>query len=388
MRTFSSTHAAIYCVCFLLLLLNSQSDKVDDGDMRPNILHIVVDDWGWAYRPGSENGNNESQTPSLDLLADEGLILSRHYAHKICSPSRSALLSGRAPIHVNVQNLPPEVRNPEDPVSGYQGIPLGMTLVSEVMQNAGYRTAMVGKWDVGMATSAHHPGKRGFDSWLGYWHHANDYWQLTTEQCQVGSVTWEKARENDARGDKTAHGGGGRGGDSKANGQEGNRDVETVEIRDMWRFDQNEREGADAAVDAPATDLLNDASCSQHQQLLDDTPLASRCVFEEEILAKEAERVIRRHRNDTYSERSGNDTLQEQPLFLVCKDVLTVIFSLTLSHTVFCQKNNQTKIFLWNGKRFARGSSFLPSWKRCHASRALSSSSASNVLRLAGGGGS
>ena len=110
MRTFSSPHAAIYCVCFLLLLLNSQSDKVDDGDMRPNILHIVVDDWGWAYRPGSENGNNESQTPSLDLLADEGLILSRHYAHKICSPSRSALLSGRAPIHVNVQNLPPEVR--------------------------------------------------------------------------------------------------------------------------------------------------------------------------------------------------------------------------------------------------------------------------------------
>ena len=155
-------------------------------------------------------------------------------------------------------------------------------------------------------------------------------------------MTWEKARENNARGDKTAHGGGGRGGDSKANGQEGNRDVETVEIRDMWRFDQNEREGADAAVDAPATDLLNDASCSQHQQLLDDTPLASRCVFEEEILAKEAERVIRRHRNDTYSERSGNDTLQEQPLFLVCKDVLTVIFSLTLSHTVFCQKNNQT----------------------------------------------
>ena len=339
MRTFSSTHAAIYCVCFLLLLLNSQSDKVDDGDMRPNILHIVVDDWGWAYRPGSENGNNESQTPSLDLLADEGLILSRHYAHKICSPSRSALLSGRAPIHVNVQNLPPEVRNPEDPVSGYQGIPLGMTLVSEVMQNAGYRTAMVGKWDVGMATSAHHPGKRGFDSWLGYWHHANDYWQLTTEQCQVGSVTWEKARENNARGDKTAHGGGGRGGDSKANGQEGNRDVETVEIRDMWRFDQNEREGADAAVDAPATDLLNDASCSQHQQLLDDTPLASRCVFEEEILAKEAERVIRRHRNDTYSERSGNDTLQEQPLFLVCKDALTVIFfSCFISHRLLPKK--------------------------------------------------
>jgi arylsulfatase A-like enzyme len=41
---------------------------------------------------------------------------------------------------------------------------------------AGYDTAIVGKWDVGMATEGHSPSARGFVSWLGYWHHSNDYW--------------------------------------------------------------------------------------------------------------------------------------------------------------------------------------------------------------------
>ena len=166
---------ALLRLLLLLPLLRSGA-----GDLSPpNIIHIVVDDWGWAYRPGPSNPNPESITPALDGLAAEGLLLTRHYAHKICSPSRCALLSGRNPIHVNVENVPPEVRNPSDPAAGYQGIPPAMTLVSDVLKGAnggGYATAFVGKWDVGMATPAHHPKARGFDQWLGYWHHANDYW--------------------------------------------------------------------------------------------------------------------------------------------------------------------------------------------------------------------
>ena len=59
-----------------------------------------------------------------------------------------------------------------------------MTTIATVLSAAGYRTHAVGKWDVGMASEAHHPRARGYDSWTGYWHHANDYWSMSTGSCQ------------------------------------------------------------------------------------------------------------------------------------------------------------------------------------------------------------
>ena len=65
-----------------------------------------------------------------------------------------------------------------------QGIPINMTGIASLLKRGGYRTHMVGKWDVGMATAAHHPRARGYESWFGYWHHTNDYWQHT-EACLI-----------------------------------------------------------------------------------------------------------------------------------------------------------------------------------------------------------
>ena len=67
----------------------------------PHIVYVLLDDFGWA-EAGFQNASQEVRTPSLDALAAEGLRLNRHYTHKICSPSRSAIQTGRAPIHVNV----------------------------------------------------------------------------------------------------------------------------------------------------------------------------------------------------------------------------------------------------------------------------------------------
>ena len=67
-------------------------------------------------------------------------------------PSRCSLQTGRNPLHVNAINTGVLVHNPADPVSGFQGIPRNMTGVAEKMRTAGYRTAMTGKWDAGMAT--------------------------------------------------------------------------------------------------------------------------------------------------------------------------------------------------------------------------------------------
>ena len=55
------------------------------------------------------------------------------------SPSRSALQTGRNPIHVNVQNVDPDVSNPDDPIGGWQGIPTNMTGIASVLRRAGYR---------------------------------------------------------------------------------------------------------------------------------------------------------------------------------------------------------------------------------------------------------
>ena len=149
----------------------------------PNIVYILVDDFGWAnadWHRTEEAERNETATPFLySTLKNSGIELDRHYAYKFCSPSRSAIQSGRNPIHVNVQNYQPVVWNPSnsDPNTRFAGIPQNMTCMAEVLRrDANYKTHFCGKWDVGMATRAHLPTSRGYDTSLHYFHHDNDYW--------------------------------------------------------------------------------------------------------------------------------------------------------------------------------------------------------------------
>mmetsp|Transcript_13788 Transcript_13788/g.50210 ORF Transcript_13788/g.50210 Transcript_13788/m.50210 type:complete len:561 (+) Transcript_13788:81-1763(+) len=159
---------------------------------RPHILMILTDDYGWAnagwHRP---EGYEEVQTPYMDALVKQGVELDRHYAYKFCSPTRSALQSGRNPIHVNVQNLDPYNHNPDDPVGGFSAIPRNMTGIAAKMASAGYATAMAGKWDAGMATPDHTPKGRGYESSLIYFHHQNDYWDMEAGNaaCKLENIT-------------------------------------------------------------------------------------------------------------------------------------------------------------------------------------------------------
>ena len=160
---------------------------------RPHLVFALADDFGWAnlglHRQESAQGLAEAQTPNLDALATDGITLSRHYAYKICSPSRSALQSGRLAVHVNTQNTAVSAHNPDDPVSGYAGIPRNMTCVANKLSEAGYRTHFVGKWDAGMATPRHTPQGRGYDTWYGYYQHSNDYWSKTMGAGLTGIQT-------------------------------------------------------------------------------------------------------------------------------------------------------------------------------------------------------
>mmetsp|Transcript_55934 Transcript_55934/g.142268 ORF Transcript_55934/g.142268 Transcript_55934/m.142268 type:complete len:542 (+) Transcript_55934:112-1737(+) len=167
---------------FIVLFLNS---VVLSASSKPHILFLLADDMGWAnigyHRRGAvtadeKQGQLEVQTPAMDSLADEGIILDRHYSYRICGPSRSALLSGRLGAHVLAKNVAVTAQNKEDPVSGFAGIPRNMTGMGAKVKEGGYKTYYVGKWDAGMATWDHTPMGRGYETFFGYFHHAEDYW--------------------------------------------------------------------------------------------------------------------------------------------------------------------------------------------------------------------
>lgn len=144
---------------------------------QPHILMILADDFGWGDSDWHKQKDwDELATPHMLELIKDGIELDRHYAFKFCSPSRSAIQSGRNPVNVNVQNLDPVMVNDSDPVSGFMGIPRNMTGMGSVMKKAGYATVFAGKWDVGMATEDHTPKGRGYDSSMLYFKHDNDYW--------------------------------------------------------------------------------------------------------------------------------------------------------------------------------------------------------------------
>ena len=150
----------------------------------PHIVFMLVDDWGWANAGYHRDPPTpEVVTPNIDSLVKQGLELDQHYAYYICAPSRSSFLSGRVPIHVNDNDDDLKCYNPNDPVSGFQGIPRNMTVIAEKLKEAGYATHQVGKWDAGMATPTHTPFGRGFDSSLCYFHHLNDYYNETDDHC-------------------------------------------------------------------------------------------------------------------------------------------------------------------------------------------------------------
>lgn len=163
-------------------LLHHNTSGGDSG--KPHVVFMLVDDWGWANVGYHRNPpTKEVVTPNIDSLVKQGLELDQHYVFRVCSPSRSCLMSGRLPIHVNDQNISPDYYNPDDPVSGYSAIPRNMTGLATKMKLGGYATHQVGKWDAGMATPDHTPLGRGFDTSFGYFHHANDYYTETAEAC-------------------------------------------------------------------------------------------------------------------------------------------------------------------------------------------------------------
>jgi len=144
-----------------LVLLVGFSNAAMASDERPNIVIFLADDLGWA--DVGFHGEEVIQTPSLDRLAAEGVQLDRFYSTPICSPTRAALMTGRDPMRLGVAY---GVIMPWHTI----GIHPDELFLPEAFQQAGYQTAMVGKWHLGHAQETYHPNQRGFEHFYGHLH--------------------------------------------------------------------------------------------------------------------------------------------------------------------------------------------------------------------------
>ena len=148
----------------IIVALVSHSNHIrseeNDQEKRPNILLIVADDLGWSDM-GSFGG--EINTPNLDALAFNGIRLTNFYTAPTCSPTRAMLLSGTDSHLAGLGNMEEELGPNQKGKNGYEGY-LNENVVSfaALLQDAGYKTMMSGKWHLG-ASLALGPESRGFD---------------------------------------------------------------------------------------------------------------------------------------------------------------------------------------------------------------------------------
>ncbi len=127
---------------------------------RPNIIVLVADDWGFTDL-GSFGG--EINTPHLDALAKRGVRFSNFHTAASCAPTRAMLLTGVQSHRAGVGNLLETMPGSHRGKPGYLGsLAPNVVTFSSLLQEAGYRTYVTGKWNVGSEPS-NLPGQRGFD---------------------------------------------------------------------------------------------------------------------------------------------------------------------------------------------------------------------------------
>jgi len=145
---------------------------------RPNIIVILADDLGNAdlgYR------GSDIRTPNIDKLAKEGVQLESFHGMPVCTPARAALMTGRYPMRYGLQTLV------IFPNHGY-GLPTDERTLPQALKEAGYQTAMVGKWHLGHADKKYWPQNRGFDHFYGNLVGEVDYFT----KMRGGIVDWQR----------------------------------------------------------------------------------------------------------------------------------------------------------------------------------------------------
>jgi len=174
---------------------------VQSRPKRPNIVVIVSDDQG--YGDVGCYGAGDARTPHLDALAASGVRLTSFYANApMCSPTRASLLTGRYPHRCGVPHV-------VSSAPGVVGLRAGEVTLAELLRDAGYRTALAGKWHLGSHAGSR-PNAQGFDEFYGFLSGCVDYyshrfyWGLGAGQVSFHDL-WRNEREVFENGEYVTH---------------------------------------------------------------------------------------------------------------------------------------------------------------------------------------
>ena len=159
----------------LLLLFSCSLIALD----KPNIIIILTDDLGWgdvSYHGGP------IPTPNIDKLAKKGMEMNRFYSAPTCSPTRASMLTGINSLANGV------IRPYANPRTESYGMPLYHKIMPEFLLEAGYQTALSGKWHLGMSSDEYLPSSRGFQQTYGHMNGGIDYY----DHSFSGRLDWHR----------------------------------------------------------------------------------------------------------------------------------------------------------------------------------------------------
>jgi arylsulfatase len=167
----------VLALCILCLTLNSCTTNNTDEVTKPNIIYILADDLGYAEL--GCYGQQKIETPNIDALAENGMRFTQHYAGApVCAPSRCVLLTGKHMGHAQIRGNDEwkergnvwdfEAMSKDPNLEGQRPLKTGTLTVGLLLQEAGYKTGVVGKWGLGAPLTEGIPNKQGFDFFYGY----------------------------------------------------------------------------------------------------------------------------------------------------------------------------------------------------------------------------
>lgn len=148
-----------FIVVVILVGSCSETKNTVDATRPPNIIFILADDLSWGDL--GCYGQTKIETPNIDRIAAEGMLFTQAYAgNSVCAPSRSCLMEGKHPGHARVRG---------NAYNGYrESLQPGDTTVAMLLQKAGYKTGLFGKWGLANHDQPGVPNAMGYDEFYGY----------------------------------------------------------------------------------------------------------------------------------------------------------------------------------------------------------------------------
>ncbi|WP_448634998.1 arylsulfatase [Pedobacter panaciterrae] len=154
-------------VALLLLFPELVFSQGKAQQKKPNIIYIYADDLGYAEI--GPYGQKKIKTPNLDKLAKEGMKFTQHYTSTpVCAPARCMLMTGKHGGHSYIRGNYEMGGFPDSLEAGQMPLPEGTFTIPKMLKEAGYVTALTGKWGLGMNNTTGSPLKQGFDYYYGY----------------------------------------------------------------------------------------------------------------------------------------------------------------------------------------------------------------------------